>query len=284
MCPLCGFEDVQVIRTIQTAQITAIFRKRYDIDTSRYFADSPTVELLHCRQCGLARYEPAPVGGNELYERLATFDWYYGNRREHADARKRLLPGSVLEVGCGNGLFGDGLDDYLGIDLNDAAVERGKAKGRKLECRLLESIDDEFDNVCAFQALEHVPDPKEFVEQLAARVRPGGRLLLSTPNGESFAAHDEKNVLNMPPHHLTVWNRSAFRYLQRCNPLKLIDVVAEPLSEEHGWWYFDFHKPRFFDSKAFRALKLHKLSIAVIRLLCNFIKGHSILVVYEKHG
>jgi SAM-dependent methyltransferase len=41
---------------------------------------------------------------------------------------------------------------------------------------------DTFDLVLNFQVLEHIVDPLPFLEGLRARVAPGGRLLLTTPN------------------------------------------------------------------------------------------------------
>jgi ubiquinone/menaquinone biosynthesis C-methylase UbiE len=53
--------------------------------------------------------------------------------------------------------------------------------------------DEEFDAALCFETIEHMPNPKEFMEELARVTKKGGELLLTTPNilwgpGHWFAA------------------------------------------------------------------------------------------------
>jgi glycosyltransferase involved in cell wall biosynthesis len=109
------------------------------------------------------------------------------------DVVARMLPAGVrdvLEVGCGQGALGVRLAqryDYLGLEPDEAsyvvAEQRIKAAGRG-EVRNIR-VDalgpGQFDLVCAFEVLEHIDDDAAAVRQWAARLRPGGWLILSVP-------------------------------------------------------------------------------------------------------
>ncbi len=112
-------------------------------------------------------------------------------------------PGArVLEVGCGQGAVGVRLarrHRYTGVELDGAsvAVARSRAAEAGVDATLvhgpLSSIDDDgFDLVCAFEVIEHIEDDDAALKEWAARLRPGGTLLLSTPAWPSrFGAMDE---------------------------------------------------------------------------------------------
>jgi 2-polyprenyl-6-hydroxyphenyl methylase/3-demethylubiquinone-9 3-methyltransferase len=54
---------------------------------------------------------------------------------------------------------------------------------------LAEAEPSQFDAVCCMELIEHVPDPAALIDDLAALLRPGGKLFLSTLNrtAASFA-------------------------------------------------------------------------------------------------
>ena len=109
------------------------------------------------------------------------------------DVVARMLPAGlrdVLEVGCGQGALGARLAqhyDYLGLEPDQAsctvAQRRIKAAGRGevRNIRLDALGPGRFDLVCAFEVLEHIDDDAAAVRQWAARLRPGGWLMLSVP-------------------------------------------------------------------------------------------------------
>lgn len=108
----------------------------------------------------------------------------------------------VLEIGPGEGAVACRLAPgraYTGVELSDRT--RGITQRRLADLgspgRLVASLDDlapeeRFDLVCAFEVIEHIEDDGAALAQWAARVRPGGTLLLSTPAGpDRMGAADE---------------------------------------------------------------------------------------------
>lgn len=100
---------------------------------------------------------------------------------------------SALDVGCGAGLLCEPLArlgaDVTGIDAapENAMAAAAHAEGAGLDIRYMTgevgALDiGTFDLVTSMEVLEHVADKQAFVAALAARLAPGGLMVLSTPN------------------------------------------------------------------------------------------------------
>ena len=117
-------------------------------------------------------------------------------RSAYIAERCRLQGGTVLDVGCGGGLLCESLAGLgaavTGIDLAPAmlesarlhAAERGLAIDyRQQEAAVLAASHPAgFDVVTCMEMLEHVPDPAAVMTAIAALVRPGGQVFISTLN------------------------------------------------------------------------------------------------------
>ncbi|MGE5537981.1 MAG: methyltransferase domain-containing protein [Gemmatimonas sp.] len=96
----------------------------------------------------------------------------------------------ILDVGCGSGensavLAAKG-HRPVGIDISEEAIRRYRARGfdgftMDLE-RGLDFPDCRFDLVFCSEVIEHMMFPEKLASEMARVLKPGGRLVLSTPN------------------------------------------------------------------------------------------------------
>jgi 2-polyprenyl-3-methyl-5-hydroxy-6-metoxy-1,4-benzoquinol methylase len=110
---------------------------------------------------------------------------------EHEDLAGKKL----LDLGAGPGYLSWKLDEFLaarGIDGRDAITACDlypeQFKYDRLTCRFgdfsdrLQFADDTFDIVICMEVIEHVADQKQLVAEIARILKPGGRVLITTPN------------------------------------------------------------------------------------------------------
>ncbi|WP_293698222.1 MULTISPECIES: bifunctional 2-polyprenyl-6-hydroxyphenol methylase/3-demethylubiquinol 3-O-methyltransferase UbiG [unclassified Sphingopyxis] len=120
----------------------------------------------------------------------------------HGDTRARypLAGRGALDVGCGAGLLAEPLArmgaKVTGVDAapENIAAARDHAAGQGLNIHyfageladlpipFVSNGGGVFDLVTSMEVVEHVTDPAAFIAQLAARLAPGGLMILSTPN------------------------------------------------------------------------------------------------------
>ena len=138
---------------------------------------------------------------SEIYGELSHYGYAYAydNRRRETLRllTEVLLPGArVLDVAAGQGNFSLALAE-LGFDVtwNDLRAEladyvrlkheRGKiqfAAGNGFEL----TFPSLFDAVLITEIIEHVAHPDDFLAKAAILVRPGGYIVMTTPNGGYF--------------------------------------------------------------------------------------------------
>jgi SAM-dependent methyltransferase len=113
--------------------------------------------------------------------------------RAYDEAVRHATGRDVLDVGCNTGYgtmrFVPLAGRVVGVDVSPRAIEAalGRATGGRPEFIVtsgfaLPFADASFDLVTSFQVLEHVPDPAPFLAELSRVTRPGGSVILATPN------------------------------------------------------------------------------------------------------
>jgi SAM-dependent methyltransferase len=242
-CPLCDSNYAMLIDSVAISVLQDAYSLEWlGADINRLFESDHTgfVQLMLCRNCDLRWFADAPVGDEAFYERLQAHEWYYPTAKpEFVYAASRVpVNARVLEVGCGSGAFTSFLRSnvrYRGLEFNDAAVAKARLLGLDVDkASLAEHVrgnHEAYDVVCHFQVLEHVCDPKAFLWESAAALRPGGRLIVGVPSEDSFVGLAESCWLNMPPHHLTRWSDASLTNAVHRLNLKVEDIWHEPVSD-----------------------------------------------------
>jgi len=216
-CPIC---DSDRIKYRWTAVDTLNKSWRYDI----------------CRDC--EAIFPNPIPESSELDKYYSQDYYGPNhrrfvkeveytillfRRARAMRVMRTIPrgSSVLDVGCGRGVF---LDILAKRGYRCLGIERSEASGRDAKKRVdvmignfeeLGLASESFDLVTFWQVLEHLHYPKSAIIEAHRILKPGGKMLIQAPNPKSLQACAGPYWFHLDsPRHLFLF------------PLSCIDKIA----------------------------------------------------------
>lgn len=241
--PLSGNHSTSKLRDLDSEKIKADWNEQFGINIDGEWIEEGTVEEHFCEETGLIFFTPDSAAGKpRLYECLQNHDWYYlEDKWEFNEAIKSLEKSDVvLEIGSGSGSFLKkailkGLSVF-GCETNLRAAADLRALGFKVfESRLEDIVKDPdqrlFDVICAFQVLEHVPNPGSFIRHCLANLSPKGRLIFSVPNNQVLGKLDPvgQDLLNHPPHHMSKWTAEVFESLERFFPLAIEKISFDSL-------------------------------------------------------
>ncbi len=99
-----------------------------------------------------------------------------------------MVKGDIIELGSGEGygmrIVAPLATRYLAIDKFDTSLtDAGNIEFRKLILPSLAGIaDNSFDFALTFQVIEHIKDHRQFVKEIHRVLKPGGKILATTPN------------------------------------------------------------------------------------------------------
>ncbi len=238
-CPVCGFSE---------GNAPTIRRRGFS--------------YVRCRGCGTIYLTPVPS-----VEQIRAFyqnpDYFAGDEdtgyRDYAAMHKALAPhfrrrlgilakylpqrGRLLDVGCADGYFlelarADGWE-VMGLEISEEMAR--KASGR-LNIPIATSLDGlspgELDAITMWEVLEHLPDPVAELRRLVQRLRPGGFLMLSTPNAGHWQAlrAPETWTAYRPPAHLVLFTADSLRLALEKAGLSIARIwKVSPLPPLPGW-------------------------------------------------
>lgn len=236
----------QAAATDQSAAAAAAeFRREAEWTRNQISALGATLDRLQRAERSSAQVSPSGASAAE--------DAFYPTLEHHfrgstEDLRQRLgayrqwmdgLPaGPVADLGCGRGewleLLGEWGIDSIGVDLNAPNVQGMRDRGLKVQhADALEWLQaqpaDSLAAITSFHVIEHLPFGVllRLVQEARRVLRPGGRLIMETPNPENVIVAtqtfwlDPSHVRPLPPALLEVIVRDAgleLEALLRLNP------------------------------------------------------------------
>ena len=215
------------------------------------YVRGPSFQVVECERCRTQTARPTTVperlydaiyanadkieGGYDRYLRYALevaeqncpFDWladqedmYWGVREVFKSTG--LKPGAkIVEVGSGLGYLTHALRvagfDAHGIDLSRVAVDDARKRYGEYY-----SVGDAVESghvsraqaVIAMELIEHLPDPAAFLDRLRLAMHATSKLILSTPNRDTYPGSTVWNT-DLPPVHFHWFSEDGIASLAR---------------------------------------------------------------------
>lgn len=251
-CPVCGSALISTGKRYFLDEIFALWRpiEFSEKIKSEHAAISSFIDLFVCRFCELEIFLPQIIGRQSFYEAVSgdpktgSPDYYEDSKWDFSEAIQDIINcSSVIEFGCGPGNFLEMakayVQDVAGVELNPLAAKMAESKG--IQIYETEKIPEDklgyFDSAVCFHVLEHVADPKKFLKNLSAYIKPGGIISISVPNQNGPIRYIQPCAMNMPPHHATRWKFRTFEVLAECLGWNITRVAYEPLLLENHSYY-----------------------------------------------
>jgi SAM-dependent methyltransferase len=285
---------VKKISEFKSSSITKAYQSELGIAVAEAFNNYEKIDLYECKDSGYEFYFPFNIAGNDnFYFQLAKFDWYYNPWKwEHEQSLKFIDRSDlILEIGCGAGGFIKNLKqrfpykNITGLEITvntesekfiiNETIQEHVAKGNQ-----------QYDMVCSYQVLEHIADVHSFLKASIDALRSGGYLLIAVPNNDGFLLKTRgSSLLNLPPHHMGLWNKRSLEYLTKLFPLQLVEKHYEPIQDYHFEWFKSLLKQKIRKYKiplSFRLTGNNRVMNFIASVLRRFYKGHTIMFVYQK--
>ncbi len=154
-------------------------------------------EADHAQEASIRSYYDEFSARYEDQRRTRKPDGYHALLDDlEIDFALRYAKGSdLLEVGCGTGLILERLVPHCksarGVDLSPGMLEAAKARGLEVQVGSVTKLpfeNEQFDVVCSFKVLAHVPEIATAFNEMLRVTRPNGYVLAELYNPWSLRA------------------------------------------------------------------------------------------------
>lgn len=197
-----------------------------------------------CTSCGMHTLDPSPdevvmdefdagsgyEGAFDLQEDMQTIAERTLSRiRPHA-------PGSrLLDVGSGPGFMLSTARKHgwapVALDPSPFAVAQARKAGFEAHEGMLEEVELEpasFDAITLLQVIEHVTDPRRLLAACHRVLKPGGAMVVATPNPASLLANAKREGFNywIPPVHCVWYTPKALTMVLRRAGFRVVTRVT----------------------------------------------------------
>lgn len=300
--PITGSQNVILERTIDCQIIIDKYKKEpWGIETERFFHGLNKIEVYRCQDSGYRFHYPSEIAGdNDFYKELGKIPWYYSDWKwEHETTVKYINKGDkILEIGCGKGSFLKKLKEnnhfVEGLEMNTDAVKKCVDNNLMVYSDSIEDFSNKrasfYDVVCSFQVLEHVVNVRDFIKSSITVLKPGGFMIVSVPNNDSSIFDFDNMALNMPPHHIGMWNTNSFIKLQDFFDFKIEAVHLEPFGKQHSYVIEALAlrlneklRKKFGPFSPLARKIVSRPFLFGVQMVTKHLAGHTILAIFRKN-
>lgn len=287
-CPFCGSKRAVQVAKYDTQALTENYRKHLGVDVARFYK-SEELQTLLCVECQLRFHAPGLPGDSAFYDTLQQQEYYYEtDKPEFSYVIAKICeirPGSILEIGCGAGHLLKklvGAYDVAGVEYSEKAIASLSRANIPLD-----TGRKNYDLVVCLQVLEHVPEPRKFLQEAIAKLGDRGFLLITVPNVESEYIREVMPLLDLPPHHLTQWSKTALSNIATQLDLEIRDYYEEPIRPQHLLSLIQSRRSRLLANRfrdRLRTIVARLFDPVLVPYFLNFVRygGHTHGMLYQK--
>ncbi|MFB0908167.1 MAG: hypothetical protein QMB03_07795, partial [Spirosomataceae bacterium] len=135
----------------------------------------------------------------------------------------------------------------------------------------------------AFQLFEHVNEIGAFLKSTISCLKTGGRLVIGVPDNDSLIfKYMPYHTLNLPPHHMLLWNKESLEHIAEIYDLKLIEISNQPANKPFKSAAYKAFLNHFLGNN-FLAHTLHTTTRFIVKRLPLFNTGQTVLAIFEKN-
>lgn len=201
----------------------------------------------------------------QLEENKAYYDNRFGKAADHpsvinldetyrwqvlASALKKIVAGinaevNILDFGCGRGWLSQKLSAFgqvTGVDLSPESVKRAATFFPEVTFKVINAAEPVsgqlpsgyYDVVVSSEVIEHVLNQQEYIQNIFTLLKPGGFLIMTTPNARWYSYHFYKDRIS--------WKQPVENWLtaQNLTTLLLPRFSIENMNTFHAHWIFEY--------------------------------------------
>jgi SAM-dependent methyltransferase len=224
------------------------------IGSSTFLYMKNQVPIYKCSVCGVGKSLADDFDADEFYDEsyfngsrpdgyadyMSTRDVLQEHFRQELDHLMKfgVTSGKLIDLGCAYGYFLDVARDRFdvwGLELCEEAVVSCHERGLGNVVRGDISVENlagmpEADAIVMFDVIEHLPEPAQALVDIAAKMKPGALLTITTGDFSSAVAKmmGQHWRLMTPPQHLWFFTPKSLKLLGEAAGLELIEL-------DHPW-------------------------------------------------
>jgi len=258
-CPLCSNKNNLLLYSINSENATRYLISKKNpkkfIELKKLiesFWKGKECKKILCKNCLLFYTSPFVGGDKKFYSQIySSSSKYPSNRWDYdrtIDALKssswkskssswKSKSSSLLEIGAGTGEFLKKIpkeilprQNLFSCEISEVGKKELKKKGIKNYENMM-NIQKKFETVCIFETIEHLDIIPKLFKKVKEIISKEGHLFISTTTQKTVKFFEQRGSgLDLPPTHITCWNKKSFETLAKKYGFKIIERKLKKLS------------------------------------------------------